>query len=301
MGDSERDALDPDELKPNHGGESSESEPSAEHAPPAICIACGAAVPSDVELCRHCGSYQSRWKNTLRYWATVAGLLTLAASLLIYTITTLPVIRKMLAWKDDVDVLAFESSRRITLINSGDGDILVTHVVLSAEAPRFSSAESVEQLLPPKAVHSENVKRKEGKIAWVSCIDDDAWLRILGRAKPQADACFTIAVHYIKDAAYLGIREMLGEDLRTFPANASVQYYSFHNKEFRTKEFPAIGTIQRRLSPECTLPLQEPDTKRGGSPPDEIPHSEAPAGIRDRLDRTGRPAGCRRDGRDLDV
>jgi predicted nucleic acid-binding Zn ribbon protein len=44
------------------------------------CIACGEPIFKDASLCKECSSNQKKWRNELKYWAAVAGVLTLVAS-----------------------------------------------------------------------------------------------------------------------------------------------------------------------------------------------------------------------------
>src|SRR5262245_54019590 len=49
------------------------------------CIACGTAIAQNLTVCPTCKEYQSRWRNELKYWAAMAGLITLIGSGLVWT------------------------------------------------------------------------------------------------------------------------------------------------------------------------------------------------------------------------
>jgi hypothetical protein len=51
--------------------------PAAETKP---CISCGAALNRSARVCTVCKEYQEGWRNEFKYWAGVAGLLTLVGS-----------------------------------------------------------------------------------------------------------------------------------------------------------------------------------------------------------------------------
>jgi hypothetical protein len=55
--------------------------------PPATqsCVACREQILKDATVCKTCKSDQARWRNELRYWAGVAGILTLVASGIAFT------------------------------------------------------------------------------------------------------------------------------------------------------------------------------------------------------------------------
>jgi hypothetical protein len=48
------------------------------------CIACWESIPSQSSLCEKCGSFQRNWKNDLRYWSTIVGLVVFVCSALAY-------------------------------------------------------------------------------------------------------------------------------------------------------------------------------------------------------------------------
>jgi hypothetical protein len=83
-----------------------------------ICVYCGFKIDTCANLCSECGSYQKKWKNELKYWSGVAGLLALLASGAAYTFTagnkifrslTLPDIRVV-----DIDVFSVSAIMNLT-------------------------------------------------------------------------------------------------------------------------------------------------------------------------------------------
>src|SRR5262245_24997156 len=50
-----------------------------------LCIACLKAIPLGARICTNCDSFQADWRNEVKYWAGVAGIITLIASGLVFT------------------------------------------------------------------------------------------------------------------------------------------------------------------------------------------------------------------------
>lgn len=49
------------------------------------CVACAEPISPEASLCKHCKSDQARWRNELKFWAGVTGVITLIASGLVFT------------------------------------------------------------------------------------------------------------------------------------------------------------------------------------------------------------------------
>ena len=61
------------------------SSTAVSNHPAHVCIACLKEIPRGAHVCTHCHNYQSDWRNEIRYWAGVAGIITLIASGLVFT------------------------------------------------------------------------------------------------------------------------------------------------------------------------------------------------------------------------
>lgn len=93
------------------------------------CIACGSIITVSASLCPNCYSFQSPWKNDLKYGASVVAVFVVIASVLGWLISLAPDIRRAIIWKDDLKVLSLYSDQEITLGNYGDGTIFVSRLV----------------------------------------------------------------------------------------------------------------------------------------------------------------------------
>ena len=58
---------------------------STEKEAPQVCIACREPIEKGATVCKVCKSDQANWRNELKYWAGVVGVLTLIASGIAFT------------------------------------------------------------------------------------------------------------------------------------------------------------------------------------------------------------------------
>lgn len=100
-----------------------------------ICIACGSDLNEGFSLCQSCGSYQSSWRNELRYWATVTGVFSIIAATIGFSISAWPDIRKALFWRNSLEILQFYESgglSEISVFNTGDGPVWISELTYQA-------------------------------------------------------------------------------------------------------------------------------------------------------------------------
>jgi hypothetical protein len=97
------------------------------------CIECRTPILVGARICQHCSNFQDRWRNELKYASTIVGVLGAAAALVVYLIATLPQARRVIAWKEDVRILQFNSYGDLVLANAGDGPIFASHVEIEGD------------------------------------------------------------------------------------------------------------------------------------------------------------------------
>ena len=62
------------------------------------------------------------------YVGKVLGVLAVFCTLVIHAVSSLPSFRKVIAWKDDVSILSFNTMTKLIVKNIGDGDIFISHI-----------------------------------------------------------------------------------------------------------------------------------------------------------------------------
>jgi hypothetical protein len=90
-----------------------------------ICVACGLLIPKSARVCATCKSYQASWRNTLTYFAGIAGFLTVSASALTFAYSHISSIIKTRTWTDKVSVSSLKYPGSVLFGNSGDGAVFI--------------------------------------------------------------------------------------------------------------------------------------------------------------------------------
>jgi hypothetical protein len=126
---------------------------------PKNCIACGSELNKGAAVCHACASSQRFWRNELRYWATVAGVFSVIAAMIGYSINVAPEIRKTLLWQDNIEILQFSETgdgAKISIANIGDGPVWVEKLSFQAGGS-FAQHLDVARTIQPGDVLNEDL------------------------------------------------------------------------------------------------------------------------------------------------
>ena len=69
----------------------------------------------------------------MQFFTAVSAGLMLFAAVFAYAIRTIPTLRRLINWRTELHVTAFESTRGLTVLNSGDGAVLVSAIDFSID------------------------------------------------------------------------------------------------------------------------------------------------------------------------
>jgi len=191
------------------------------------CVACKSEIFAGASICPICKSYQSRWKRIVYYCATIAGLITVVFSLLTYMLSTLPEVYKRFFWRDLVEVTAFDSKGKITIHNSGDGKVFVSHLSLRSEKLGYSQALKINKTVESKSFLVEDFgKPNEDMSQWgTGPLSEDQWRKVLSMGGRDRD-CFRWRFFYIDDPFYQTIKSFFGNDFHSLPCDATLIFHS---------------------------------------------------------------------------
>src|SRR4051812_17693713 len=111
------------------------------------CVACKQEIPAGASVCSRCKSFQQRWKNWLQSCSRIVALLVLIATAL----TWLWANARVVFWyRDDVRLIAANTMTSAVVVNRGDGDAFVSHLLFFMSgrtsnwiAPRLTFEEKV--------------------------------------------------------------------------------------------------------------------------------------------------------------
>jgi len=100
------------------------------------CIYCGSSIDSSAAVCPVCKYHQTWFRNAIVFWGGAAGLLTILASGILFSIDTIRNFYHATHWKDQINVHYFhtypDNHYAIVLSNSGSGTVLVSEITVYA-------------------------------------------------------------------------------------------------------------------------------------------------------------------------
>lgn len=241
-------------------------EGSTAEASETRCTTCMSSIPKGARVCLHCKAFQKQWPNRLTFFAKISGALAIVGSLLVFTITKLPEVRKIVAWKDSVQVLYFDSNDSIVVSNTGDGDVLLQYVLLTSLSSGTYSVpinEAIEakRILTHKYVRVNNTSGPENQPQGVYLIDG-AEITPNERAKIATitvnanDPCYSLSLRLASDEGYLQVHEHYQKyhhaDVMKIPYSAKLFYYSIKEKQSLVATFDVVAMVFKSSDPRCT-------------------------------------------------
>ena len=230
-----------------------------QESPESQCIACGASIPRKAKLCRHCRSFQSNWKNALVYAAQITTLIAAAATAVVFLVAKIPDARKILWWRDDARVLAFQSNQQIVVANRGDGPIFASHMELVLDMSPFgqrTTTQRIDLLIPAEELRVNRFDNDlPAGVKYVGGISEEVWRIAVERAFRDSGQCFWPVVTLLSEPSLLQVQAAYqrgGQRHRTFPASASLYYYSVGSDEMKALTLEVVGYVVFRDAEECT-------------------------------------------------
>jgi hypothetical protein len=192
------------------------------------CVMCKSQILEGATICPICKNYQSAWKRNLHYCATIAGIITVAISLLTYVASTWPEIRKTLCWRDAVEISALDSKNNIVLHNSGDGRVYVSHISLCSKAHGHSGVIFINKTIESKSFLVHDLKESTIDLSkWSTrSISEDSWQKLLSKLHLNENKC--VQWHYFVpgDPVYQTIKKFHSSSFHEVPIDAILYFRS---------------------------------------------------------------------------
>lgn len=234
------------------------------------CIACGYGIPEAADVCSTCGNYQRAWRNNLRYTANIIGILSVVAGVLVFVISSIPEVRKALAWRDEVAFLSFQSTKSISIANIGDGEVFVTHLHIEGETPDeriYTKTERINQSISPGMVvtiESDSSDFTSGFAGYGIGVSDDPLMiaDLDERAdiiSPEEGGCILRVFAAPGDAGYENFKDYyasINKHMVTFEAQAYARFYSLEKRDYVYQDIPMEGYFLVSSNPQCGFSQQ---------------------------------------------
>jgi len=184
------------------------------------CIACKSDLRDGATVCAECGQFQGRWKNSLRYFGTLAGLLTVIVGGAVFSIERAPTVWRTIFWKDDVEVLTFATVLKTAIANVGDGSVFVESITVKSKlSPAIMILNATIE--PGEVFLENNVDRDFSRVSGVSSKD---WGQL------RRSTCYETA-HFDRDNAFIREARILHPNAEEELGTGTIQFVSLKTGE----------------------------------------------------------------------
>ena len=226
------------------------------------CIECFEDIPNGAKLCSKCGSYQSKWKNRVKYFATVIGIVVATFTALAYLISVLPEVKKILFWKDSIEIMELSFAHKklnFTAINSGDGKVQLSYFLLESQKPDFNITQGIDEAIPSGEMikHRDLYHPKRNEVfGFIGDVTEEEWSILQNKSSDDFfGECFRQAFYTKNHPRYLQIKSSMGNSLKTWKAKGTMFYYSLRSAELKSTGIDLIGALAISKSSECESSL----------------------------------------------
>lgn len=100
-------------------------------------------IEDEASFCHHCNMHQVSWKNWLPSVSNYIAIILFIASIFVWSLDQSTNFLTTITWKDDVEVILFDSSSALVLRNKGDGDVFVERIDVKTHGHAFSIVKSI--------------------------------------------------------------------------------------------------------------------------------------------------------------
>lgn len=229
------------------------------------CIACKRKLEAGSFLCSRCGSFQVAWKNHLRYWSTMAGLLVFMTTALAYLTSIAPEVRRVITWKDRVQVLDVVFPGFIVLNNIGDGDVIVRQLHWTGTVQDMEYAMGSTYTIPINKKLSieqrvETIELKRGEFAKKEFlgrymrneeVPKERRLKLWQAAGSFTDECWDLKIQLEKSESMRETEMAAKKEFWSVPLEGTIYFYSVHAKQTFQEKFPLLGFVVKSTDSKC--------------------------------------------------
>lgn len=207
------------------------------------CIKCKEKINDGASFCHICSHYQSSWRNSVRYLASVVGVVTLIGSGIAFVATKIPELVDSYFPNKNISVVSFSTLSNSSFHNSSDGPIFLEYYQI---INKFTSQTTPIQLtvergsaisIPEKSKFPEEKKdpiifiRRKEEDKW----SEDKWSDIIHQN------CVEVGYFNIDNIGLSQLREAYGALLAEYKSSATVHYVYLESGEKLTLSIPVKG------------------------------------------------------------
>lgn len=264
------------------------------------CLQCKSEIPSGARLCIHCGSYQNKFRNNLKYAAIIVGFLAALGTAAMHSLSLVPIVKAILFPNPEINVIGFKSNQRLIVANTGNLELFISYVHYESNnieydnivkeklavvldkpiedielnsdfsSDPFDTNEDVGTVLKPGEILKFDFEKNIPKgMSFVHGKNSDDWLQIvLIAGMNKKSNCISPVFFSLNDRRFKQMRDNAEFDLNIFPAKATISAFSPQTGREIELPFEVAGTVAISQNKECTDRIQRWINPRRGHPED---------------------------------
>jgi len=240
------------------------------------CIHCHSTIPEKAKVCPECTQHQNKYRSLLLFIGSIIAIIVAFTTAIIHSISIFPDMLTSLYPEPSVKVLQFNSSKRIIIANTGNSDMLVSHIhyepqikefiedvkiamlgndllkeekdilrgALSGKDIPFMKNKSIGENISRGSVLSHDLK-SSAKGKYVRGFKEKEWHALFALALASDELhCFSATLFSPDDRRYKSLINEEKTILNTFPAYAYLYVYSPILDKTIPLEFNAVGVLR---------------------------------------------------------
>jgi hypothetical protein len=217
----------------------------------ATCASCGSEMARGARLCHVCGSETKQWKNSLTYFAKIAGAIAIVASGATFMAGQAAIWYDRLMWHDAVKAVFFEYPGISGFLNTGSGDVVLESVMIEQPGERDSITIPVNLLvhkgefIPFDATNPFGKPKNDNVGVWATSRDGAPTAKLLSHAIDwrNQSRCAERHFHNADHVVFQRIATLnLPQKLVIAPASAHLNFISLHTGQSSSVEVPHFQT-----------------------------------------------------------
>jgi hypothetical protein len=244
------------------------------------CRYCGSEMLVSATLCPTCKFFQNRFRNFLTYLAGTAAFLALVVSATAFTAGKVSDMIKERAWQDKVGVGYFKypgsstklSEGEILLLNSGDGDVFVTDIIIAFQNGNMGIpinalvGKGEGKRVPLQLVESPLMPVTPGNASWIANASGAVHPNTLREAFEDRDnKCvhpILLTMTHSDFTRMAGFYREFRERLATVAVTATLNAYSIHTGK------PTHESVQDVVMGFAVMPIENCESQFWAAEPE---------------------------------
>lgn len=225
-----------------------------------VCIICGEQLHKGASYCQHCNHYQSNWKNHLKFFSSAAGLITVIASGIIFSVSIWPDAKDAVLPSKSIEILSYSDDtfdRHFSVHNKTRSDIWIRDIGIFVEGKSYlresalsekigaGEIKSVSQRFSEVDEKRDDEKSADERFFYMLQIPPDQWTHLI---VSHPHGCYVVH-SWLVDSTGPRMQEMIdityGKEVGMIKTNVVFEYYLSGESEWLKAEAPVWAMLVR--------------------------------------------------------